>query len=449
MNSAFDNRVLAFLDGSMGKAEARAFLEEVRTTPWKGEIYAQYRELENALEESSVPLDVPDALHHALASRIPILAAAAGKQPRADAGGRQRIALTAALLLLFLGISYVSVEYLRQAEPAHHSEAGEDFASEIRSGNNQSTPETAASAGRVRGSLADDGTHPGSYSHSDRGAPDRGTQSDAGVQPRDPRSGASVAAAPESGDRSVLRSGSLVSHPASQEAQLPMNTITSFSAALDYPAPSSLPGFEMPDFASERQSPFAMIYFLGGMTQVIGGGTSSGSTSGHPGVLLAGFRYTVFPWLSASLEFGQSPFLQETLHESRVALPGGNNADLVVIDRMRMRELRNWLRFRFGFDVAELAAWQIEAGGGTGMLLGKDAAIMITSGISAYRQLSSMLQARIGVNFTIARISPAVTSASDIVIGDGIVGIIRNADSAHSIVSSGMEFNFGIGLLLW
>jgi len=191
------------------------------------------------------------------------------------------------------------------------------------------------------------------------------------------------------------------------------------------------------------------VYVQSGLQQLLARGTLEQSNGTNPVILLAGVRYEIAPRLSAMLEFGRSSFLQETLLEKRSALVGSNNADLLLIDRAVIPDERNWLRFQFGYQLIEVAAWQIELRGGSGILLGGGQEVLFTSGVMAHYALSRFLQARIGIQFSGARLAPGSYVPAEVTAGNEIVGVVQKATSARGMTSGGVEFNLGAGLRLW
>lgn len=419
MDRTFDMRVMAFLDGSMDNIERSNFLEELHASPDKMDILNQYRRLDNAFELSRRPIDVPITLQQTLATRLPVLgetllpsAPAATTVVRTTIASRKKswIAAIAGCLLLFSAIAYIAMEPGVSSDRIAPAKAGDETSTEIRTLKSVNTADVAfAPATRPAASTAESSPSMGSETSATEETP---------------------ASVPRSAERDVFPISMLAASPVlPSAATVPVRDVVAF-------------GYGMIDSD-------IIVYAQSGLMQSIASGARGSSREATPVMLLAGVRYDLTSRFSAMLEIGRSTFQQEALYERRNPLVEGNNADLLVIDRAVISDVRNWLRFQLGYQLIEWEAWRIEVRGGAGMLLGGEQAMMFTTGITTQYALSRILQAHIGIQFSGARMAPGNSLTTEVEAGEEITGVIQKASSARSMTSRAVEFNLGFGLRLW
>lgn len=434
MDRSFDIQVMAFLDGTLNDADRTAFLREVHADPEKRDVLTQYRRLDNAFELSRRPIDVPIELQQSLAGRIPVLhgtrfpsSPAVQNASLETVASRRKgrvVAITIGLLLL-AAISYISLEQLAQRE-----------GDALTQGRNADHAQSQSAVSEK--DLAAASRNKAQSSTSDR---DRADRSSGRAGPMGSRTSSTSPAGlptveyiPDTSIRNV------------EPVAYPLGLVV---ADADIRMAAAVPTTDMVALGFGALPPGLTVYVQSGLLQPLSSGTLERSNETNPVILLAGVRYEIAPRFSAMLEIGQSSFLQETLLEKRSALVGSSNADLLIIDRAVIPDVRNWLRFQLGFQLIEVAAWQIELRGGSGILLGEEQEVLFTSGVMVHYALSQLLQARIGIQFSGARVAPGASVPAAVTAGDDIVGIIQKANSARGMTSSGVEFNLGFGLRLW
>ncbi|MFA6232705.1 MAG: hypothetical protein WC824_00785 [Bacteroidota bacterium] len=448
MDKTFDVQVMAFLEGSMDNVESAVFLESVHADPEKLDVFTQYRQLGDAFELSRRPIDIPIELQRTIAARIPVLretlpparplAKSADLKPVISRRKSRRVVIALGLLLL-AALSYISMDHHTQRDRADATQGSaadaRGRAADTRDRNNDRAQSQSPASENDREAVSkytSPSTAPGGNltnpGYGSTGPSDRQT---------DPVMAADVSAVGHIPD-AVMRNA--------EPAAYPLDPI---AADPDLRMAPTVPTTEIIAFGFGILPHALSVYIQSGLQQPLTSGTIEQPTKGSPVTLLAGARYEFVPRFFATLEIGQSAFLQETLHEKRITLTGSNNADLLVIDRALFPDVRNWLRLQFGYQLIEMAAWQIEVRGGSGILFGEEHAVLFTSGVMAQYSLSQLLQARVGIQFNSARLEPGASVPSEVTAGDGIIGIIQNASSARRMTSNGVEFNLGFGLRLW
>jgi hypothetical protein len=434
MDKVFDIQVMAFLDGSMDNADRIAFLREVHSDQEKLDVLTQYRRLDNAFELSRRPIDVPIELQQSLSARIPALHGTRlpsspvvinASLETVASRRKSRVAAITIVLLLLAVISYISLEHLALRD-----------GDALTRGRNADRAQSQSAVSEREFAAASPNKAPASAS--DR---NHAYRSSGGAGPISSRTSSLSQAGPSAvgyiTDTSI-RNTEPIAYPLDPDV-----------AGTDIRMAAAVPTTDMVSLGFGALPPGLTVYVQSGLLQPLTSGTLEQSDGTNPAVLLAGVRYEIAPRFSAMLEIGQSSFLQETLLEKRSALVGSNNADLLIIDRAVIPDVRNWLRFQLGYQLIEVAAWQIELRGGSGILLGEEQEILFTSGVMAHYALSQLLQARIGIQFSGARLAPRASVPATVTAGDGIVGIIQKADAARGMTSGGVEFNIGFGLRLW
>lgn len=456
MNRGFDERLIAFFEGAMDDADSNALLDEVHSDPGKLDTFTQYLQLNEVISLSRHPSPVPLDVQQSLARRIPVLAASVPLTPSAadvevplpeESRWKHRTALITIGLLLLVTASYFSLDQFWPSDSGIRQVVHNDEAGPVSAAPNLHANESGAASQAA----ADQGAEAAEETGKLISVPESRTSPfpiNKSVNPLSGNAGILHGTSPSSQAVEAIPDGrsTLVARREDLSATRPLGAIRS---AGDGAMTPTLPWSEVSGLGFGELAPSISVYLQSGVQQALAERTSERSVGGNPSILLAGIRYAITPQFSAALEVGQSAFLQESLYEERKALAGGNNADILVIDRELIPDTRNWLRLQFGYHLFDMASWQFELRGGSGLLLGKQNALLFTSGIMANYPLNQVLLVRIGVQYSVARLDPGNTVALDPAAGEGIVGIIERANTARTRTSGGMEFNLGFGLHLW
>ncbi len=478
MDRNFEQSILAYLDGALDARSEHELLMEISRDPAKQKLLRQYRRLDERLRDSSNPVAVPLRTQQALARRIPALKEILPDIPLAavggSAGGKGRFFTVprGMLLSVLAGLIIGSLAIFRIAmnEPSAASlrtdavraesgktEAGKTEAGKMGAGKSEAGKSEAGKTGA--GKTGAGKTEAGNpvAGKTEAGNPVAGKTEAGNPVAGKTVAGKTVAGKTEAGRTGAGRTGAGRTGAGRVSATAPDVDETALPAFIPivYEARRSA----LPSVPFDRSVPVADLsalfagrlhfYIESGTSQFAGAGTADARESSFGSVYVAGLRYDFNHLFSAGIEAGQSRFARERLEHSRSAQAAGNGGEVIVIDRVLRDEALPWLRLhaRYGFDVAPRLRFEADAG--SGILLGHENSLVVSSGFSAVYALSTSLRARAGLHYSGTWLSPAAPQPLIIEPGSGVIGIIRKASAAEENFNSSIEFRIGFGVLLW
>ncbi|MBR9978237.1 MAG: hypothetical protein KFH87_09130 [Bacteroidetes bacterium] len=474
MNAAFEQTVLAYLDGLLDRRAERAFLREVSRDPEKQAVLEQYRTLNSTLQNRSEPVAVPLKTQQALAERIPVLQEVVPKvAPTVAAGGgaggsgaasffsRKIVTLLVGggIMVGTLTAVFVTDPFSPENDTAHHTGLSADSQTDAlqnspaqsaaaASGSAMSAQDAApvSSANATRTQSADDvSVLPTGRARAERPARKTEVRS-AAVTATDADSAPSIAAAAQP-PASVSSSESTRERIIGSVHALPLREIPlSQGSPVDgHRFPDHHPFLGFRDILDGR----LYAYIESGAAQQQMRGSGNLSKDVLRGVYLAGLRYDFSRHFAGGIEVGQSIFAREGLAATREQLPQTNGSEIFIIDRSLQDEVQPWLRLHGLFTFNPGDRLQFQADAGSGLLLGSSREFIYSLGLSTVYPLTYGLHARAGIHYSGAWLNgsdaqPEITPSSS-----GVIGIIRRANETGTVYTSTFEFRIGFGVLLW
>ena len=505
MDRSFEHTVLAYLDGLLDKREEREFLKEVSRSAEKRAVLEQFRTLDKTLKNKSVPLAVPLKVQRALADQIPalkdVLPPAAGGAITSTGGAITSASSTRfgwlnrsasyfsrrIVSLMLIGgatVTLISTLILTGTFATDDSadKPGTESSRYVTEESTRADARIADAGTRV----SEDGARISDAGEQSAGADDRSV-SDAGDQPTDAgdqfvRGGKmSVQDTPAGAGQPTERyrtrerlqtsdntltpsrvSGTLARAAQHTSADHAADVPTGFERSVEVEViplvATPLPHRETSGVRDYPPAPKSLGELLGGSVHayletgaadVRTSGSGGNRASTFDGVYLLGLRADLSPRFALGAEIGQSTFAREALVSRTEALAGNSETRVIIIDDALQSATQPWLRFQGLYTLNPASRLRFQGDLGVGLLLVRDSPVMWSAGFSSLYSLTYALHLRAGIHYSGAWMSPVTSAPVVNTSNTGVVGIIRNAESAGTVYSSSIEFRIGFGILLW
>lgn len=464
MSDTFEHQLLAYLDGMLDARARHAFLEEVARDPHKQQLLEQYRQLDARLRDRGTPVAVPLRTQQALAQRIPSLREVVPSTPlpAATAGGLANGSKGAALLstgrrivglVLIGGVLAIGVSLVAPSGRDERSAGAGTMSTEAPTPVPSTTQTLPASSPAESLAGSDVPSPAASTGHrgplfSAQGSPLRNTTATPSATDR--------SSAKDRSSATALRGATTLSSATEARAVPAGRFLQEDDLAALFLLPRGDNAQRVAYPRGHMTSPLGQLlagrlhlYLETGATPLTTAGTAGTETLPLSGVYLAGLRYRFSDRFAAGLDLGQSRFSRQRLaaHNTPLGDPGGST--VIVIDREQEAGLYPWLRLHGVYTFNPDSRLRFETDAGSGILLGEGYPVMLSSGLSVVYVVSTVLQLRAGLHGSGVWMSPGAPLLPAIESGDGVIGIIRRAETAERSFTTSLDVRLGFGVYLW